>query len=56
MFNLKNEKKKEQNLLTGCLHNIPIIMYIMSAIVNPYFIEIVYLFQKTGHDQKVLIL
>lgn len=54
MFNLKN-KKKDQNLLTGCLHNVHVIMCNMSAVVKPYFIEIVNFSQKTGNDQKVLI-
>ena len=54
MFNLKN-KKRDQNLLTGCLHNVPVIMCNMSAVVKPYFIEIVNFSEKTGNDQKVLI-
>ena len=54
MFSLKN-KKRDQNLLTGCLHNVPVIMCNMSAVVKPYFIEIVNFSQKTGNDQKVLI-
>lgn len=54
MFSLKN-KKRDQNLLTSCLHNVPVIMCNMSAVVKPYFIEIVNFSQKTGNDQKVLI-
>lgn len=54
MFSLKN-KKRDQNLLTGSLHNVPVIMCNMSAVVKPYFIEIVNFSQKTGNDQKVLI-
>ena len=56
MFNLKNNFKKDQNLLTGCLHNVPVIMCNTAAVVTPCFIEIVNFSQKTGNDQKVLIL
>ena len=36
-------------------YNVPVIMCNMSAVVKPYFIEIVNFSQKTGNDQTVLI-